>query len=82
MPQLEDKISNTVFSDGQKHLLASKIPDSQAQIQLSGSDTELASSSGGLTKHAPSEMVGWAGITNHNDVSASAIQVDELYASG
>lgn len=82
MPRLEEKISNTVFSDGQKLLLGSKIPDSHAQNQASGSHSELGSSSGGLTKHAPSEMVGWAGIINRNDVSTSAIQLDELYSSG
>ncbi|ESQ29363.1 hypothetical protein EUTSA_v10023653mg [Eutrema salsugineum] len=46
MPRSEDKISDAVFSNGQKLLLASKIPDSQAQNQVSGSQGNEAGDSG------------------------------------
>ncbi|XP_019101466.1 PREDICTED: chromatin structure-remodeling complex protein SYD-like [Camelina sativa] len=75
----ERSFANTVFSDGQK-LLASKIPGSQAQNQVAVSHSQLAFSPG-LTKHTPSEMVGWAGVIKTNDLSTSAVQLDEFHAS-
>ncbi|KAG2332464.1 hypothetical protein Bca52824_003644 [Brassica carinata] len=80
MPRLEDKISNAIFPDGQKLLLQSNTPDVPAQNQVSGSHSELASSSGGVTKHAPVEMVGWAGTINRNDASTFTFESEELCA--
>ena len=82
IPRLEDKISNAIFPDGQKLLLASNTPDAPAQNQVSGSHSELASSSGGVTKHAPVEMVGWTGTINRNDSSTFTFESDELCAPG
>lgn len=76
----EKSFSNTVFSDGQK-LLASKIPGSQAQTQVAVSHSQVVFSSG-LTKQTPSEMVGWAGAIKSNDLSTSAVQLDDFHASG
>lgn len=82
IPRVEDKISNAIFPDGQKLLLASNTPDAPAQNQVSGSHSELASSSGGVTKHAPVEMVGWPGTINRNDSSTFTFESDELCAPG
>lgn len=77
----EKSFANTVFSDGQK-LVASKIPGAQAQTQVAVSHSHLAAFSPGLTKHTPTEMVGWAGVFKTNDLSTSAIQLDDFHASG
>lgn len=76
----EKSFSNAVFSDGQK-LLASKFPVSQALTQAAISSSQLAFSSG-LTKHSPLEMVGWGGVNKSNDLSTSAVQLDDFHASG
>ncbi|XP_023639455.1 chromatin structure-remodeling complex protein SYD isoform X1 [Capsella rubella] len=75
----EKSFTHNVFSDGQK-LLASKIPGSQAQTQVAVSHSQLAFSPG-LTKHTPSEMVGWAGVIKTNGLSTSAVQLDDFNAS-
>lgn len=76
----EKSFASTVFSDGQK-LLASKIPGSQAQTQVAVSHSQLTFSPG-LTKHTPSDMVGWTGVIKTNDLSTSAVQLDDFHASG
>lgn len=79
--RLGDKsFASTVFSDGQK-LLASKIPGSQAHTQVAVSHSQLTFSPG-LTKHTPSDMVGWTGVIKTNDLSTSAVQLDDFHASG
>ncbi|AEC08101.1 SNF2-related N-terminal domain [Arabidopsis thaliana x Arabidopsis arenosa] len=75
----EKSFANTVFSDGQK-LLASRIPSSQAQTQVAVSHSQLTFSPG-LTKNTPSEMVGWTGVIKTNDLSTSAVQLDEFHSS-
>ncbi|KAG7568342.1 P-loop containing nucleoside triphosphate hydrolase [Arabidopsis thaliana x Arabidopsis arenosa] len=75
----EKSFASTVFSDGQK-LLASKIPGSQAQSQVAVSHSQLTFSPG-LTKHTPSDMVGWTGVIKTNDLSTSAVQLDDFHAS-
>ncbi|CAN8285555.1 unnamed protein product [Cochlearia groenlandica] len=69
--------STTVFSDGPK-LLASQIQGSQAQVAVNHSQLVFSS---GLTKHIPSDVVGWAGTIKSNDVSTSAIGLDDFHAS-
>lgn len=76
----EKSFASTVFSDGQR-LLASKIPGSQAQTQVAVSHSQLTFSPG-LTKHTPSDMVGWTGVIKTNDLSTSAVQLDDFHASG
>ncbi|CAE6009513.1 unnamed protein product [Arabidopsis arenosa] len=53
---------------------------SQTQTQVAVSHSQLAFSPG-LTKHAPSEMVGWTGVIKSNDLSTSAVQLDDFHAS-